>query len=52
MIPVRSRWAVSAIFFINGFVVASWVPHIPAVKAKHALSDGTLGGIAERRACV
>ena len=43
--PVRSRWAVSAIFFINGVVLASWVPHIPAVKAKHALSDGTLGAV-------
>ena len=45
MTPGRSRWAVSAIFFINGVVVASWVPHIPAVKAKHALSDGTLGAV-------
>jgi MFS family permease len=24
-------------------VLASWVPHIPSVKATHALSDGTLG---------
>jgi len=31
--PTRSRWAVSTIFFINGMVLASWVPHIPAVKA-------------------
>jgi MFS family permease len=36
---------VSAIFFINGVVLASWVPHIPDVKAKHALSDGTLGAV-------
>jgi fucose permease len=36
---------VSAIFFINGVVVASWVPHIPALKAKHALNDGTLGTV-------
>jgi len=39
----RSRWAVSACFFINGAVLASWVPHIPAVKARHAISDGQLG---------
>jgi|SRR5581483_2405357 len=42
-LPVRSRWAVSTIFFINGMVLASWVPHIPAVKARHAISDGELG---------
>src|SRR5687768_2730109 len=40
---VRARWAVSTIFFINGVVLASWVPHIPAVKAYHALNDGQLG---------
>jgi hypothetical protein len=40
--PTRSRWAVSTIFFINGVVLASWVPHIPAVKTQHALSDGQL----------
>lgn len=38
-----SRWAVSTCFFINGTVLASWVPHIPAVKARHAISDGQLG---------
>lgn len=39
----RARWAVSIIFFINGLVLASWVSHIPAVKAQHAISDGQLG---------
>jgi MFS family permease len=38
-----ARCAVSTIFFINGMVLASWVPHIPAVKAQHVLSDGQLG---------
>src|SRR3989442_5321403 len=42
-LPVRSRWAVSTIFFVNGMVLASWVPHIPAVKAQHAISDCQLG---------
>jgi len=42
-LPIRARWAVSTIFFINGMVLASWVPHIPAVKAQHAISDGQLG---------
>jgi len=42
--PVRgARRAVASIFFVNGAVLASWVPHIPAVKARHALSDGELG---------
>ena len=38
-----ARWAVSAVFFVNGAVIASWVPHIPAVKSRHALGDGQLG---------
>ena len=43
---MRSRSAVSTIFFINGVVLASWGPHIPAVKAVHGLSDGQLGMVA------
>jgi MFS family permease len=39
----RSRLAVSALFFINGAVLASWVPHIPAVKQAHGISDASLG---------
>jgi MFS transporter len=39
----RARWAVSAIFFLNGLVLATWVSRIPEVKAQHALSDGRLG---------
>jgi len=41
----RARWAVSTIFFINGVVLASWVSHIPTVKAARALSDGALGAV-------
>jgi len=40
---VRSRWAVSVIFFINGVILASWVPHIPAVKQYLRIGDGELG---------
>jgi MFS family permease len=40
---VRSRWAVSAIFFINGAILASWVPHIPTVKQQLGIGDGQLG---------
>ncbi len=41
--PTAARWAVSATFFINGAVFASWVPHIPEVKLRLGLSDGALG---------
>ncbi len=40
---VRSRWSVSVIFFINGVILASWVPHIPAVKQHLGIGDGQLG---------
>ena len=39
----RSRLAVAVFFFINGAALASWVPHIPAVKGRHMLTDGALG---------
>src|SRR5262245_31644514 len=41
-----SRWArraVAVFFFVNGAVLASWVPHIPAIKSRHMMTDGTLG---------
>ena len=41
--PSRARLAVATVFFVNGVVLASWVPHVPFVKARHALSDGQLG---------
>ena len=37
--------AVGAVFFLNGLVLASWVPYIPMVKAAHGLRDGALGGV-------
>jgi MFS transporter len=36
---------VGAVFFLNGLVLASWVPYIPLVKATHGLRDGVLGGV-------
>jgi len=36
---------VGAVFFLNGLVLASWVPYIPLVKAAHGLRDGVLGGV-------
>src|SRR5215470_1145032 len=43
--PFLARCALSAIFFLNGVVLASWVPHIPEVKARHALGDGQLAPV-------
>jgi len=40
-IPVRI--AISAMFFVNGAAIASWVLHIPAVQRKLGLSEGVLG---------
>ena len=40
---VRSRRSVSVIFFINGVILASWVPDIPAVKQHLGIGDGQLG---------
>lgn len=39
----KARYAVLAIFFINGVGLASWFPHIPAVKERLALSESVLG---------
>ncbi len=38
-----ARAAVSLIFLLNGFAVASWAVRIPAVREALKLSDGTLG---------
>src|SRR5262245_18635210 len=43
MSPRRSGRAVAVFFFVNGAVLASWVPHIPAIKNRHMLTDGQLG---------
>ena len=39
------RVAVGTVFFLNGLVLASWVPYIPLVKTAHGLGDGALGGV-------
>src|SRR3989442_7236449 len=43
MTPCWSRSAVAVFFFINGAALASWVPHIPAIRSRHMMSDGQLG---------
>lgn len=41
--PSVPRLAVATVFFVNGAVLASWVPHIPMVQMKLALSPAVLG---------
>ena len=39
----RARIAVSVVFFVNGAILASWVPHIPAVKDRLGVGEAQLG---------
>ena len=39
----RPRLAVIAVFFVQGFLFASWTAHIPHLKQHLGLSDGRLG---------
>lgn len=39
----RARFAVSAVFLLNGFVFATWVSRIPSVADKLSLSSGEVG---------
>lgn len=39
----RARFSTAIIFFINGFIISSWVPHIPYVKESLSLSSFQLG---------
>lgn len=41
----RARGAVSAIFFLNGFLAALWVAHIPVITARTETSHEQLGGL-------
>lgn len=40
---VRGRWAVAAIFFMNGFVLGSWAPQIPVLLVRLQITEFTLG---------
>src|SRR5882724_11313580 len=41
--PSNARWAVAAIFFINGFVWGNWAPHIPLVMERLAVGPAVFG---------
>lgn len=40
---VAARRAVLAVFFINGFTLASWITHIPDIRTKFGLGEAALG---------
>src|SRR5690349_11071997 len=40
---IRGRWAIAAIFFVNGFVTGSWAPQIPVFLTRLEISEFTLG---------
>ena len=42
-IAVRGRWAVAAMFFVNGFITGSWAPQIPTLLVRLEISKFTLG---------
>lgn len=38
-----ARWAVAAIFFLNGFIYANWIARLPHIQTMFGLSNGRLG---------
>ena len=40
---IRGRWAVAAMFLVNGFLTGSWAPQIPLVLTRLGISEFTLG---------
>ena len=40
---IRGRWAVGAMFFVNGFLMGSWAPQIPFMLPRHGISEFALG---------
>ncbi len=39
----RHRWAVAALFFMNGFLTGSWAPQIPVFLTRLGITEFTLG---------
>jgi fucose permease len=39
----RARWAVAAMFMVNGFLMGSWAPQIPFMLPRHHITEFTLG---------
>ena len=41
--PVAARRAVTALFFVNGTLLATWVSRIPAIEGLRGLNHATFG---------
>ncbi len=39
----RGRWAVAAMFMVNGFLIGSWAPQIPFILPRYNITEFTLG---------
>ena len=39
----RGRWAVAALFFVNGCIMGAWAPQIPLLLPRHQISEAVLG---------
>ena len=42
-IAARGRWAIAAIFLVNGFLIGSWAPQIPVFLNRLGITEFTLG---------
>ncbi len=40
---IRGRWAVAAMFLVNGFIMGSWAPQIPFMLPRHDITEFILG---------
>jgi MFS family permease len=44
--PVRSgRWPATAVFFLNGLTLSTYIVRIPTIKVAHHLTDGQMGAL-------
>ena len=39
----RGRWAVAAMFGVNGMIMGAWAPQIPLLLPRHGITESTLG---------
>ncbi|MFD1808500.1 MFS transporter [Gemmobacter lanyuensis] len=39
----RGRWAVAAMFMVNGFAMGAWAPQIPLLLPRHGIGEGAMG---------
>ncbi len=39
----RARWALAAMFAVNGFTTGAWAPQIPLLLPRHGIGEATLG---------